>query len=164
MNPAGTEDVIEREVRIAAPPEVVFQFFIDPVKMVQWKGMDAMLNPRPGGIYRVNVTGHDIARGEYLEVTPYSRVVFTWGWEEGPIGPGSSTVEVTLTPDGDGTLVHLRHGGLSSESAGAHAEGWEHYLPRLALVAAGLDPGRDPWIQEQAEDVSSATSMDRKGD
>ncbi len=74
-----TSDFVEREVRIAASPEVIYEFFIDPAKMIQWKGTDAALDPRPGGIYRVNVTGRDIARGEYVELVPYSRVVFTWG-------------------------------------------------------------------------------------
>ena len=70
-------DVVEREVRIAARPETIFPFFTDPAKMVRWKGVHATLDPRPGGIYRVDVTGRDVARGEYVEVVPYTRVVFT---------------------------------------------------------------------------------------
>lgn len=139
-------DYVEKEVRIAARPEVVFEFFTDPVKMVRWKGVDAMLDPRPGGTYRVNVTGKEIAVGEYVELVPHSRVVFTWGWEGSPIAPGSTRVEVTLTPDGDGTLLKLRHSGLAGEAALQHAEGWDHFLPRLALAAAGEDPGPDPWV------------------
>jgi uncharacterized protein YndB with AHSA1/START domain len=79
-------------------------------------------------------------------VVPHSRVVFTWGWEgdSSPLPPGSSKVEVSLIPDGDGTIVRLRHLGLSPEQRQAHAEGWEHYMPRLALAAAGGDPGPDP--------------------
>ena len=151
MTASGSDDVYEREVRIAARPEVVFQFFLDPAKIVRWKGTEAALDPRPGGIYRVNVTGHDIARGEYLEIVPHSRIVFTWGWEEGPIAPGSTTVEVTLTPSGDGTIVRLRHSGLSGEALLQHKEGWEHYLARLTLAAAGEDPGPDPWVSQPPE-------------
>jgi uncharacterized protein YndB with AHSA1/START domain len=139
-------DYVEKEVRIAARPEVVFEFFTDPVKMVRWKGVDAMLDPRPGGTYRVNVTGKEVAVGEYVEIVPHSRIVFTWGWEGSPIAPGSTRVEVTLTPDGDGTLLKLRHSGLAGEAALQHAEGWDHFLPRLALAAAGQDPGLDPWV------------------
>jgi uncharacterized protein YndB with AHSA1/START domain len=139
-------DYVEKEVRIAARPEVVFEFFTDPVKMVRWKGVDAMLDPRPGGTYRVNVTGKEVALGEYVEIVPHSRIVFTWGWEGSPIAPGSTTVEVTLTPDGDGTLLRLRHSGLAGEAALQHGEGWDHFLPRLALAAAGEDPGPDPWV------------------
>ena len=144
-------DAVEREVRIAAPPEIVFQYFVDPAKMMEWKGTEAYLDPRPGGLYRVNVTGREIVRGEYVEVTPFSRVVFTWGWEEGPITPGSTTVEVTLTPDGPGTLLRLRHLGLDAEGQVQHLQGWEHYLPRLATVAAGGDAGVDPWTQAPAQ-------------
>jgi uncharacterized protein YndB with AHSA1/START domain len=140
-------DYVEKEVRIAARPEVVFEFFTDPVKMVRWKGVDAMLDPRPGGTYRVNVTGKEVALGEYVEVVPHSRIVLTWGWEDGPIAPGSTRVEVTFIADGDGTILRLRHSGLAGEAALQHAEGWEHFLPRLALAAAGQDPGPDPWVQ-----------------
>lgn len=143
--------VVEREVRIAARPETIFGFFTDPDKMVRWKGMSAELDPKPGGIYRVNVTGRDIARGQYVEVRPYSKVVFTWGWESGPLAPGSSTVEITLVPDGAETIVRLRHLGLPQEAREQHAEGWVHYMERLALVAAGQDPGPDLWCTPPAE-------------
>ena len=113
-----------------------------------WKGTWANLDPRPGGMYRVNVTGTAIARGEYLEVSPVTRVVFTWGWEgkDSAVPPGSSTVEVTLTPDGDGTVVRLLHRGLSAEAAAEHRQGWTHYLGRLTETSEGRDPGPDPML------------------
>lgn len=144
-------EVYEKRVQIAARPEIVFSYFTDPQKMLEWKGVEAELDPVPGGIYRVNVTGRETARGQYLEVTPYTRVVFSWGWEGSPdVPPGSSTVEVTLTPERGGTLLVLRHGNLPSPAMGPHAEGWEHYLERLALRLAGEDPGVDPWTQAPA--------------
>jgi uncharacterized protein YndB with AHSA1/START domain len=138
---------VEREIRIAARPEVIFGYFTDPIKLMRWKGVAAELDPRPGGIFRVNVTGREIARGEFVEVIPFSRIVFTWGWEgEGsPVPPGASTVEVNLVPDGNGTIVRLNHRGLPAAAAASHASGWEHFLPRLAKVASGGDPGPDPW-------------------
>ena len=141
-------DAVEREVRIAARPETIFPFLVEPEKMRRWKGISAELDPRPGGIYRVDVTGRDIARGEYMEVTPHSRIVFTWGWEaeNNPVPPGSSTVEITLTPDGDGTIVRLRHFDLPTETQEQHGQGWDHYMKRLAIAGARGDPGPDPWV------------------
>jgi uncharacterized protein YndB with AHSA1/START domain len=144
-------NVVEREVRIAARPETVFPFFTDPEKMVQWKGRSADLDPRPGGVYRVEINRQAIARGEYLEVDPPNRVVFTWGWEgqekgqgEHAVPPGSSRVEVSLEADGDETIVRLRHLDLPEQSLEVHAQGWDHYLGRLVVVASGGDAGPDP--------------------
>lgn len=145
---ATTEsDAVEREVRIDASPEDIFPFFIDAAKMVRWQGRSVSLDPRSGGVYRVDVNGTNIARGEYVEVTPNSRVVFSWGWEgeDSAVPPGSSRVEITLTPDGDGTIVRLRHTGLPEDQRDAHLEGWTHYIDRLAVAGAGGDPGPDPW-------------------
>jgi uncharacterized protein YndB with AHSA1/START domain len=138
-------DVIEREVRIQAPPETVFQFFVDPEMYVRWKGRMAWLDPRPGGEYRVAINDKAVAKGEFVEIDPPRRVVFTWGWEGvDATPPGSSTVEVTLQPDGDATILHLVHRGLPAEEVGQHEHGWDHYLGRLVVAGPGGDPGPDP--------------------
>jgi uncharacterized protein YndB with AHSA1/START domain len=141
-----TNDVV-REVRIGAPPDEVFRFFIDPDKMIVWKAVEAELDPRPGGVFRINVTGRDVARGEYVEIDPPRRVVFTFGWESSnsPEPPGSTVVKITLLPDGDGTLVRLVHSGVPDEIRAGSAGGWDHYLARLAVAAEGGNPGPDPW-------------------
>ena len=136
---------VEREVRIDASPETVLAFFTDPDKMTRWKGSSAELDARPGGVYRVDISDRAVAIGEYVEVDPPVRVVFTWGWDgDEHVPPGSSTVEVTLTPDGDGTVVRLLHRDLPAHAAPRHQEGWDHFLPRLQVAAAGGDPGPDP--------------------
>ncbi len=61
--------------------------------------------------------------------------------------PGSGTVEIArLIPDGAATIVRLTHRDLPSTDRGSHADGWGHFLPRLAVAAAGGDPGSDPWV------------------
>jgi uncharacterized protein YndB with AHSA1/START domain len=116
---------------------------------VQWKGRRATLDPRPGGVYRVEISDRVIVSGHYVEVTPPSRVVFTWGWEgeANPVPPGSSRVEIDLVPDGDGTILRLRHRDLPEEARAAHTKGWQTYLSRLSEAAAGRDPGSDPHAQ-----------------
>ena len=152
---APAEDEIEVERRIEARPETVFAYFIDPERFLKWQGVDAELDPEPGGLFRVTVTGRSrvVARGEYVEVDPPKRVVFTWGWEqiEGlPDGmdgllPGTSTVEVTLEPAGEGTILRLRQSGLRTDpEKKVHIEGWGTVLDRLTIVAAGGDPGPYP--------------------
>ena len=80
-----------------------------------------------------------------MEVVPFTRIVFTWGWEGdvSPLPPGSTTVEVSFSADGEATVVRLRHLGLPADQREAHAEGWDHYLPRLVIAAEGRDAGPD---------------------
>jgi uncharacterized protein YndB with AHSA1/START domain len=137
---------VDVTVRIAAPPNLVFRYFVDPDRMRLWMGVTVDADARPGGHYRVDVTGAAVAVGEFVEVVPDERVVWTWGWEGDDHGvpPGSTTVEVTLTPDGDATVVRLRHLGLpDADAAERHRAGWTHYAARLAVAAAGGDPGAD---------------------
>jgi uncharacterized protein YndB with AHSA1/START domain len=142
---------VTTEIRIDADPETVFPFLTQPDKIVRWKGVEACVEATPGGEYRVHVTARNVAVGEYVEIEPPRRVVFTWGWEgDDRLPPGSSTVEIELVPDGDGTIVRLTHSGLPEGAESGQLEGWEHFLPRLAAVAAGDDPGPDPWVEQRA--------------
>jgi uncharacterized protein YndB with AHSA1/START domain len=148
----AAEGVIELERRIAARPETVFSYFTDPERYRRWQGVDAELDPRPGGLFRVTMTGRSrtVARGVYVEVEPPTRLVFTWGWEpidgapDGMTGvlPGTSTVEVELVADGDATILRMRHSGLPTDAACQfHTAGWDLTLDRLVVAAAGGDPG-----------------------
>ena len=84
-------------------------------------------------------------RAEFVEVVPDRLVRFTWGWSGHPsVPPGSTTVEIELEIDGDGTLLTLTHSGLPPDERAIHRTGWDHYVPRLAEVAEGGDPGVDP--------------------
>jgi len=143
-----TTPQITKQIRIEATPEAVFPYLIDPQKLATWSGIEADVDPRPGGDYRVTMMPGTIAVGEFVEVTPYSRVSYTWGWEQegNPIKPGSSLVEVELEPDGDATILTLRHSGLPEDAIGDHSGGWDHYMERLQIAGAGRDPGRDPWL------------------
>jgi uncharacterized protein YndB with AHSA1/START domain len=133
----AADGIIEREVRIAAPPETVFAFWTDPTRMARWMGRDIRLDPRPGGEFRVDYNGSDIVRGAFVTVDPPTRIVLTWGWEApgDPTPPGASTVEVDFMPDGDGTILRLRHSGLVPDAVGGHSEGWDYFLPSLVAAA-----------------------------
>jgi uncharacterized protein YndB with AHSA1/START domain len=170
--PASTEQ-IQHELRVDARPETVFSYFTDPRKFVVWMGAEATLDPRPGGICRIlfdpsrtaielidpatraaaRTDASPAMSGRFTAVEPHERIAFTWGWEQElyAVPPQSTSVEVELTPDGDGTILRLTHRRLPNEIAVKyHTDGWDHYLPRLALAAAGGDPGHDPWQTPRA--------------
>ena len=137
-------------ITIAAPPDAVFDHLVDPDKLIRWFGVEADIDPRPGGKFWLNVTGKDTASGAYVEVNRPSRVSFTWGWEGSEdVPPGSSMVSIDLKLEGDETLLVLTHSGLPMGADDAHKQGWVHLLERLQVVGAGGDPGPDPWHQTE---------------
>jgi uncharacterized protein YndB with AHSA1/START domain len=145
-------EVLEVSVHIAATPETVFPYFTDPDRYVRWMGADATIEPVPGGVYRVHIRDGVETSGEFLEVDPPKRLVFTWGWNNDlAVAPGSTRVVVTFEEENGGTRVILRHHGLPDDAQREHHTlGWRTYLPRLGIVATGGDPGQDP----NAEDLN----------
>ena len=115
----------------------MFAYLVDPEKFVEWMGIGAQLEAWPGGTFRLNVDGEHFARGEYREVEPPHRLVFTWGWEgDADLTPGSTIVEITLTPVGAGTLLRLRHSGLATAAQRvSHRSGWAMYVGNLRARA-----------------------------
>jgi uncharacterized protein YndB with AHSA1/START domain len=156
-----SSELVEREIRIDAPPSLVFEFLTDPAKMVRWMGTEAVLDPWPGGRYYVNLNGYEGVSGEVLEIIPEQRLVFSWGWADGslPLRPGQSTVEISLEPDGDGTRLRLTHRDLPSDMHAWHGRGWDYALPRLGAVAAGRDPGPDPLRSNVRGTLMAARSL-----
>jgi len=139
--------VVRRETHVAAPPAAVFALLTDPEKILRWMGTEAQVEPQPGGLYLVNVTGARVARGAFREVVPVHRLAYSFGWEgDDEVPPGSSLIEIDLIDRDGGTLMRMTHSGLPNETSCAnHATGWAHYMGRLSVAASGRDPGPDPW-------------------
>jgi uncharacterized protein YndB with AHSA1/START domain len=140
------DDPLIKEIFIDASPEDIFPYLTESDKYVRWMGVTAKLEARPGGMFRVDPNGRDVIFGEFVEVTPPTRVVFTWGWKEPghPVPAGSTIVAIDLIRQGSGTLLRLEHRNLPAESKDKHELGWSHYLGRLRSLIAGADPGPDP--------------------
>lgn len=130
-----------------ARASTVFRFLTEPERFAQWMGGGATGQPvpgttidaRPGGAMVVTYPGGARALGEVVEVDEPRRIVFTWGYEGGANGmpPGSCRVTITLEEITDGTIVTLRHEGISTEEVRkGHETGWRFYLSVLAAKGA----------------------------
>jgi uncharacterized protein YndB with AHSA1/START domain len=137
---AGETVTIEQTVRISAPPETVWTFWTEPSRLIEWWATDAEVVAEPGGLFRVVVEGGHAMRGAFIELDPPRRLVFTFGWEAdapaGPLPPGSTRVEVTLTPDEGGTLLVLRHFDMPAIHVPDHQHGWGHFVGDRLVTAA----------------------------
>ena len=140
--------VVRRETYVAAPPATVFAFLTDPEKIVSWMGVEARTETHPGGLYLLKGVSSRkrVARGAFREVVPVHRLAYSFGWEgDEEVPPESSLIEIDLIDRDGGTLLRMTHSGLpDANQCRLHAEGWEHYLGRLAEAAAGSDIGPDP--------------------
>ena len=88
--------IVRREQHIAAPPAAVFALLTDPEKILRWMGTEAQLEPQPGGLYLLNVTGARVARGAFREVVPVHRLAYSFGWDgDEAVPPGSSLSSCT---------------------------------------------------------------------
>ena len=126
---------------IKAPPERIFNAWLDPDMMTRFMVPRAEMHitevrsdPKVGGRFRVVMVGdkeypHE---GTYQEITPYSRLVFTW---EAPWSAPGTTVTLSLTPVEGGTQVDLTQVRFMSEEArNNHADGWTGMLANLATM------------------------------
>lgn len=133
----GAESQVRVSRHIAAPPERVYAAWLDPSSMARWLSpvghAEAEVEPWVGGRLRVTMIGGDSRiehTGEYRELEPPRRLVFTWRSPYTGSLPSLVTVELAATPDGtDLTLVHEF---LPAEVVESHAGGWGRILERLA--------------------------------
>lgn len=108
--------VVTVERRIAAPPEVVFDAWLDPAEVGGWLFatpdgvMECVeIDPRVGGRFLIaERRGADLAEhfGEYLEIDRPRRLVFSFAAVR---ESGFTRVTVTIVPDGDGSKLTLVH-------------------------------------------------------
>jgi glutathione S-transferase len=119
-----------------APREKVFEAFTQSVALVHWFGPRGCTCPsiavdlRVGGRYRIQMHGEDsgdvfVLTGEYREIVPPEKLVFTWTWAQGDMAGVETVVSVTLKPKPGGTELTLRHAGLPTPRAvQMHTQGW----------------------------------------
>jgi uncharacterized protein YndB with AHSA1/START domain len=132
------------EVTIAASIEVVWAHLTTAEGLVRWVGPDATADPVPNGTLRWTHPNGATVLGRFVELVPYRRVVFTYGWEDSRMGvpPESTTVEIDLVELDGATMLRLVHHGLPPEAVDDHERGWAYFLS--ALSGAAVRVAEDP--------------------
>jgi uncharacterized protein YndB with AHSA1/START domain len=133
--------------RFAAPIEAVFGAWTSTELLRRWypPGADwdtpvAEVDLRVGGRLRLVMRSPDGEAfgggGEYREITPPTRLVFTWTWDRPDVGAGGQLVEVDFTghPDRTTTVVMTNRGLGDEHSRESHREGWEESFDSLARL------------------------------
>jgi uncharacterized protein YndB with AHSA1/START domain len=138
--------------RLSAPPERVFDAWLDPQKISKWMVAASeedqikrvAVDPRVGGTFSFVVVrqGQAIEHlGGYVEIERPRRLAFTWNavTQRESVGPkstgaGANGTLVTLdfAPAGTGTELRLTHEGVPEELALRTEEGWSKLIQALA--------------------------------
>ena len=140
---------IRIERTFPAPARAVFDAWTSAELLRRWypPGADwdtpvAEVDLRVGGRLRLVMRSPDGAEfgggGEYREITPPTRLVFTWSWDGPHVGPGVQLVEVDFTenPDGTTTVVMTNRGLPDDELRESHRDGWEGSFDNLNELLA----------------------------
>ena len=144
MTTKGSEKLsLEIKRLIKAPRARVYAAWTDPAQLKQWFGPenvqthDFIAEVRVGGKFRWDLTSSEGERmavgGEYHELRPGRKIVFTWQWEDDEAWENNvSIVTVELTDRDDGTELRLTHERLPNEaSRDGHTRGWNSALDKL---------------------------------
>jgi uncharacterized protein YndB with AHSA1/START domain len=133
-------DTVFAEINIDAPPERVFQAWIDPQQRLAWWGDDLSYrcqtmasDPRVGGKWRTEGKGKEgkpfAVWGEYTRVDPPNALGFTWNNDWGDGNLPTTHVLIELTATSSGTHVSLTHTGFTIAAArDDHNKGWKRVL------------------------------------
>ncbi len=143
MTDADSEGATLRLTRnFSAPRETVYRAFTDPEVLSKWWGPKGVtcqavdMDVRPGGRYHLEMLSPEgnthILDGEYREVTPSSRLVYTWTWGMGPLAGHETLVTLEFNDRGGATELVLTHEMLVDEEArDLHGKGWSSSLDCL---------------------------------
>ena len=145
MTTKGSEKLsLEIKRLIKAPCDRVYAAWTDPAQLKQWFGpenvqtRELIADARAGGAFRWDLTNSDgekmTMRGEYRELQPGKKIVFTWQWQDDEDWENHISIVTVELSDRDGdTELRLTHGQLPNEaSRDGHTRGWESALDKLA--------------------------------
>jgi uncharacterized protein YndB with AHSA1/START domain len=141
----AAEHSLEVRRTIAASRERVFKAWTREEEVKKWSAPGALTVPvakidlKVGGKFRIEMQAPDGTRhigvGEYREVTPPKRLVYTWTWEGESQGVRDSVITVQFEDRGASTEVILRHEKLpNAKEVTGHTEGWTGCLEKLAAL------------------------------
>lgn len=137
-------ETIQLQWHFKARRERVFAAWTRPDLLARWWGpkAEAEVDLRVGGPFRLSMRfdwGALVALGEYREVSPPERLVFTWRWE-GEEAAEEGLVTLELREAEGGTDLLLTHQGLSdAQAAENHRQGWTDCVARLVGIAQAID-------------------------
>jgi uncharacterized protein YndB with AHSA1/START domain len=132
---------------LPAPRQAVYRALSDPGELAKWWGPRGFtapsveFTPRVGGSYRIAMQPPEgqlfYLTGEFREVDPPARLVYTFWWEDPTPDDRETVVTLSLREVADVTELDLAQGEFATEERRAlHREGWGNSLNKLEQLVA----------------------------
>lgn len=145
MNGSQEGLVLELKSVLAGPRERIFRTLTEPAALARWWGPSGFTTPEieldltVGGGYRFGMQppSGDLFHlaGEFLEIDPPSRLVYTFRWEEPDPDDQETVVRLSLDAVGEATEVSLSQGEFATEARlMLHRSGWTDSFVKLRQV------------------------------
>ena len=145
-----TKDKTRLEIRrvVKAPRDRVYAAWTDPAQLKQWFGPenvqthDLVADVRVGGTFRWDLSNSEgekvTCRGEYRELQPDKKIVFTWQWQDDEDWENHVSIVTVELDDADGgTELRLTHEQLpNEESRDGHTQGWNSALDKFEKLVS----------------------------
>ncbi len=141
---------LEREIRIDAAPEIVFDVVSRPEHIKMWWSDDASFEPAPGAVGELVWDDRAVVESiTVVDVDPPRRFAIRWIAPDGQLPDADNSLLITfeLEPSGDGTILRLTESGwrekgweaaVLEEAFHDHERGWDMFLPRLQSYAPSV--------------------------
>jgi uncharacterized protein YndB with AHSA1/START domain len=145
MSEQPGDRLLELSDTFDASQERIFSMLTEPVELAKWWGPRGFTMPKAevdlkvGGGYRLTMRPPDgdvfHLAGEFLEISPPSRLVYTFRWEEPTPDDRETIVALYVEAAGDGSRVSLSQGSFTTdERLALHRSGWMDAFGRLREV------------------------------
>ena len=144
MAPRKTRTV-SQEYFIRASLKKVFAAISDPERLTRWMVSEATVSPRKGGDYSLTWKAGYHHEGKVLEFVRGKRITLAWPYHDGTKLLGVTRFQLSVRPEGDGTLLKVQHSGFPRTEAwvdiyAGSGAGWAYYMMNLKSV---LEHGND---------------------
>ena len=145
-----THEALHLERVLPAPRELVFRMHAEPDLLARWWGPKGFTAPsveldvRVGGRYRIAMQPPEGDRfflsGEFREVDPGTRLVYTFRWEPPDPDDRETVVVVSLQNRGGSTALTVDQEPFATDARRAlHEQGWNESLDRLEELISNHD-------------------------
>lgn len=115
---------IQIAASLPAPPDRLFDMYLDPAEHSRFTGMPVTVSAVPGSPFSAF---NGVITGTILQVVPKRLIVQSWRspyW-----GPSDldSTLVLTFLPEGEGARIELTQANVVDADFAGVSQGWEKY-------------------------------------